>query len=100
MMNNLKSDAGRFRSAFNNSVKSSTIRHTSRAKDSRNLVQGFENQAKGMLDRFRYGLASLTAGKLASFDLPGERRIIQSLDLWYGKENWRRRPKVSLYGLN
>lgn len=32
-------------------------------------------------------------------DLPGERRIIQSLDLWYGKENWRRRPKVSLYGL-
>ena len=27
MMNNLKADAGRFRSAFDNSVKSSTIRH-------------------------------------------------------------------------
>jgi hypothetical protein len=38
MMNNLKADAGRFRSAFDNSVKSSTIRHTSRAKDSKILV--------------------------------------------------------------
>ena len=38
-------------------------------------------------------------GQTRVIDLPGERRIIQSLDLWYGKENWRRRPKVSLYGL-
>jgi len=53
MMSNLKSDAGRFRSAFDNSVKSSTIRHTSQAKDSRNLVQRFENQTKGMLDHFK-----------------------------------------------
>jgi hypothetical protein len=53
MMNNLKSDTGRFRSAFDNSVKSSTIRHTSQAKDSRNLVQGFENQTKVMLDHFK-----------------------------------------------
>jgi hypothetical protein len=41
--------------------------------------------------RFRYGLV---------IDLPGERRIIRSLNLWYGKDNWRRRPKVSLYGLS
>jgi hypothetical protein len=53
MMSNLKSDAGRFRSAFDNSVKSSTIRHTSQAKDSKTLVQRFENQTKGMLDHFK-----------------------------------------------
>jgi hypothetical protein len=53
MMNNLKSDAGRFRSAFDNSVKSSTIRHTSRAKDSKVLVQRCENQTKAMLDPFK-----------------------------------------------
>jgi hypothetical protein len=53
MMSNLKSDAGRFRSTFNNSVKSSTIRHTSQAKDSKILVQRFENQTKGMLDHFK-----------------------------------------------
>jgi hypothetical protein len=53
MMSNLKSDTGRFRSAFDNSVKSSTIRHTSQAKDSRNLVQRFENQTKDMLDHFK-----------------------------------------------
>jgi hypothetical protein len=53
MMNNLKADTGRCRSAFDNSVKSSTIRHTSRAKDSKNLVQGFQNQTKNMLDHFK-----------------------------------------------
>ena len=53
MMSNLKSDAGRFRSAFDNSVKSSTIRHTSQEKGSRILVKRFEDQAKGMLDHFK-----------------------------------------------
>lgn len=53
MMSNLKSDAGRFRSAFNNSIKSSTIRHTSKEKDSKELVQRFEDQTKGMLDHFK-----------------------------------------------
>jgi hypothetical protein len=38
-------------------------------------------------------------GQTRVIELPGERRIIQSLDLWYGKENWKKRPKVSLYGL-
>jgi hypothetical protein len=32
-------------------------------------------------------------------DLPGERRIIESVDLWYGKDKWSHRPKVSLYGV-
>jgi hypothetical protein len=39
-------------------------------------------------------------GQTRVIDLPGERRIIRSLDLWYGKDNWRRRPKVSLHGLS
>ena len=38
-------------------------------------------------------------GQTRVIDLPGERRIIQSLDLWYGRDKWSRRPKLSLYGL-
>jgi len=38
-------------------------------------------------------------GQTRVIDLPGERRLIQSVDLWYGKDSWKRRPKVSLYGL-
>ena len=38
-------------------------------------------------------------GRTRIIDLPGERRIIRSLDLWYAKANWRKRPKVSLYGV-
>jgi hypothetical protein len=38
-------------------------------------------------------------GQTRVIDLPGERRIIESLDLWYGKDKWAKRPKVSLYGL-
>jgi hypothetical protein len=32
-------------------------------------------------------------------DLPGDRRVIESVELWYSKENWHRRPRVDLYGL-
>ena len=32
-------------------------------------------------------------------DLPGDRRVIQSVELWYGKGRWEHRPKVSLFGL-
>ena len=38
-------------------------------------------------------------GQTRIIDLPGERRIIQSVDFWYGKANWRKRPMVSLYGV-
>jgi hypothetical protein len=53
MMDNLKSDAGRFRSAFDDSVKKSTIRHTSKEKDAKNLVKRFEDDTKGMLNTFK-----------------------------------------------
>jgi hypothetical protein len=39
-------------------------------------------------------------GQTRVIDLPGRRRIIRSLDLWYGKDKWEKRPKVSLYGLS
>ncbi len=38
-------------------------------------------------------------GQTRVIDLPGDRRVIQSLDLWYSKDRWNRRPKVTLYGL-
>jgi hypothetical protein len=38
-------------------------------------------------------------GHTRAVNLPGERRIIQSVDLWYGKGRWSKRPKVSLYGI-
>jgi hypothetical protein len=39
-------------------------------------------------------------GQTRVIDLPGRERIIQSLDLWYSKDRWEKRPKASLYGLN
>lgn len=39
-------------------------------------------------------------GSTRVIDLPGDRRVIQSVELWYGRANWgRRRPRVDLYGL-
>jgi hypothetical protein len=38
-------------------------------------------------------------GHTRIIDLPGDRRIIQSVDLWYGKGRWERRPTVTLFGI-
>lgn len=38
-------------------------------------------------------------GATRAIDLPGERRVIESVELWYSKERWDRHPKVSLYGI-
>jgi len=40
-----------------------------------------------------------SGGRTRIIDLPGDRRIIQSVELWYSKDTWRTRPKVSLYGV-
>ena len=37
-------------------------------------------------------------GQTRPIDLRGERRDIRSVELWYGKANWRKRPAVELYG--
>jgi hypothetical protein len=38
-------------------------------------------------------------GQTRVIDLPGERRVIHSVELWYSKDNWRKRPTVSLFGI-
>jgi len=32
-------------------------------------------------------------------ELPGELRALQSVELWYYREFWDRRPRISLYGV-
>ena len=40
-----------------------------------------------------------SGGASPTIDLPGERRVIESVELWYSKDRWERRPKVTLYGV-
>jgi len=60
------------------------------------VVVHFENGADTdvqIRDRVRAG------GTTRAIDLPGDQRRIQSVEIWYGKENWgRRRPTLILFG--
>jgi hypothetical protein len=38
-------------------------------------------------------------GRDYTIELPGERRALESVELWYYRESWGRNPKVSLYGM-
>ena len=38
-------------------------------------------------------------GKDYAIDLPGERRTLESVELWYYKEPWGHNPRVNLYGI-
>ena len=38
-------------------------------------------------------------GKTRVIDLPGNRRVIESISMWYSKGNWRTRPTVRVYGM-
>ena len=40
-----------------------------------------------------------SGGRTGAIDLPGDRRVIQSVEMWYGKSRWEHRPKVTLYGI-
>ncbi len=40
-----------------------------------------------------------SGGRTGAIDLPGDRRVIQSVEMWYGKARWEHRPKVKLYGI-
>lgn len=40
-----------------------------------------------------------SGGRTRPIDLPGDRRRIESVELWYAKASWHTRPKVDLYGL-
>lgn len=39
-----------------------------------------------------------SGGRTRAIDLPGDRRKIRNVELWYEKANWKRRPTVRLYG--
>ena len=38
-------------------------------------------------------------GRTRIIDLPGNRRVIESVSMWYGKRNWHTRPTVRVYGI-
>jgi hypothetical protein len=40
-----------------------------------------------------------SGGATRAIDLPGDRRVIESVEMWYGKDRWEHRPKVSLYAI-
>jgi hypothetical protein len=54
-----------------------------------------ESEPIAIRNRIRAG------GETRVIDLPGRRRIIESVEFWYRRANWReRRPKVRLFGLH
>jgi hypothetical protein len=53
LIHNLNEDAKKFKPMFNNAIKKSTIRKTSREKDAKNLVTSFANQTEAMLNNFK-----------------------------------------------
>lgn len=61
------------------------------------VVVHFENGADvevSVREQIRAG------GKTRAIDLPGDRRRIQSVEVWYERGNWgRRRPSLRLYGM-
>lgn len=76
-------------------------------------IQILVENAEVRFDRVlvRYGVGSSSPVSLASqiraggrtreIDLPGDRRWIESVDVWYRRANWSmgRRPKIRLFGI-
>jgi hypothetical protein len=40
-----------------------------------------------------------SGGRTRPLDLNGDRRRIESVEIWYSKESWHRKPRVDLYGI-
>lgn len=72
------------------------LRVSDGAIDFQRVVVHFGNGSQEEL-MFRERIPS--GGRTRPIDLPGDKRIIESVELWYSKESWHRRPKVSLYGI-
>jgi hypothetical protein len=61
------------------------------------LVFHFDN---GTSQLFVVGERISSQGKNYVIDFPGERRVLESVELWYYKEPWGHNPSVSLYGIH
>lgn len=72
------------------------LRVTGGAVDFHRVVVHFGN---GTSEEIAFRERIPDGGRTRAIDLPGERRVIRSVDLWYGKESWIRRPKVVLFGI-
>ena len=54
----------------------------------------------GSSERISIRFVIPAGGQTRVIDLPGERRVIESVEFWYRKADWRsRRPRVRLFGL-
>ncbi len=53
MMKNLSEDSKKFTSNFNSGIAKSSLRRTSREKESKELVKRFEQRTAGMLNNFK-----------------------------------------------
>ena len=54
--------------------------------------------ANGDSDELQVRQRIPAGGQTRPIDLRGERRDVSSVELWYGKAHWRKRPMVELYG--
>lgn len=60
------------------------------------IVVHFGNGTKEELT-FRERVAE--GGATRPIDLPGDRRYIESIEVWYSKAKWEHKPKVSFFGI-
>jgi hypothetical protein len=72
------------------------LRVSGGAVDFHRVVVHFGN---GTSEEIAYRERIPSGGRTRPIDLPGDRRIIRSLEFWYGKESWHRLPKVEVYGI-
>jgi len=56
------------------------------------------NFGNGTTEEMAIGDRISSEGKAHIIDLTGEPRVLESVELWYFKESWQQRPRVSLYG--
>jgi len=59
------------------------------------LVMHYSN---GTSEKLTIGDRISPQGRTRTIDLTGEPRVLESVELWYFREPWEHRPRVSLYG--
>jgi len=72
------------------------LRVTGGAVDFHRVIVHFGN---GTSEEIAFRERIPDGGRTRPIELPGERRIIRNVELWYGKESWIHRPKVEVFGI-